>query len=113
MACRPQARESPVSYTFTGKEHETLDDRIAAQVANACGVEHHLLRLDDNFFSDFASHADRTVYVTDGSFGVMGAHEVYFNRQARLLAPVRLTGSSEAKSSDTYTPSNQSGCLQH
>jgi len=92
MACRPQARESPVSYTFTGKEHETLDDRIAAQVANACGVEHHLLRLDDNFFSDFASHADRTVYVTDGSFGVMGAHEVYFNRQARLLAPVRLTG---------------------
>jgi asparagine synthase (glutamine-hydrolysing) len=92
MACLPEARESPVSYTFTGKEHETLDDRIAAQVANACGVEYHLLRLDDNFFSDFASHADRTVYVTDGSFGVMGAHEIYFNRQARLLAPVRLTG---------------------
>jgi len=92
MACRPQTRESPVSYTFTGKEHETLDDRIASRVANACGIEHHLLRLGDNFFSDFASHADRTVYVTDGSFGVMGAHEIYFNRQARLLAPVRLTG---------------------
>jgi asparagine synthase (glutamine-hydrolysing) len=92
MACLPQTRESPVSYTFTGKEHETLDDRIAAQVANACGVEYHLLRLHDNFFSDFASHADRTVYVTDGSFGVMGAHEIYFNTQARLLAPVRLTG---------------------
>ena len=58
---------------FTGKEHKTLDDRIAGQVANACGVEHHLLRMDDNFFSDLASHADRTVYVTDGSFGVTGA----------------------------------------
>jgi len=92
MACRPQARESPVSYTFTGKEHETLDDRTAGRVANACGIEHHLLRLGDNFFSDFASHADRTVYVTDGSFGVTGAHEIYFNRQARLLAPVRMTG---------------------
>jgi asparagine synthase (glutamine-hydrolysing) len=92
MACHPQTLESPVSYTFTGKEHETLDDRIASRVANACGIEHHLLRLGDNFFSDFASHADRTVYVTDGSFGVMGAHEIYFHRQARLLAPVRLTG---------------------
>ena len=92
MACRPQACESPVSYTFTGKEHKTLDDRTAGRVANACGLEHHLLRLGGNFFSDFASHADRTVYVTDGSFGVTGAHEIYFNRQARLLAPVRMTG---------------------
>ena len=92
MACRPQACENPVSYTFTGKEHKTLDDRTAGRVASACGIEHHLLRLGGNFFSDFASHADRTVYVTDGSFGVTGAHEIYFNRQARLLAPVRMTG---------------------
>ena len=92
MACRPQAGESPVSYTFTGQEGETLDDRIAAQVAQACGIEHHLLRLGDDFFSDFASHADRTVYVTDGSFAITGAHEIYFNKQARQLASVRLTG---------------------
>jgi asparagine synthase (glutamine-hydrolysing) len=35
---------------------------------------------------------DRTVYVTDASFGATGAHEIYLNRQARQLAPVRLTG---------------------
>jgi asparagine synthase (glutamine-hydrolysing) len=92
MACRPHACENPVSYTFTGKEHKTLDDLIAGRVANACGIEHHLLRLGDNFFSDFASHADRTVYVTDGCLGLRGAHEIYFNRQARLLARVRVTG---------------------
>jgi asparagine synthase (glutamine-hydrolysing) len=92
IACRPQGGDNPMSYTFTGTKGETLDDRIAAQVANACGVEHHLLRLEESFLSEFASHADRTVYVTDGSFGVLGAHEIYFNRQARLLAPVRLTG---------------------
>jgi asparagine synthase (glutamine-hydrolysing) len=92
MACRPQPAQKPVSYTFTGKEHETLDDRIAKQVANACGLEHYLLRLGNDFFSDFVSHADRAVYVTDGSFSVMGAHEIYFNSQARQLAPVRLTG---------------------
>ncbi len=92
MACRPQAADGSTSYTFTGNEHETLDDRIAAQVAQACGLEHYLLRLGADFFSDFASYADRTIYLTDGCMAAMGAHEIYFNRQARRLAPVRLTG---------------------
>jgi asparagine synthase (glutamine-hydrolysing) len=37
-------------------------------------------------------HADKTVFVTDGCFGISGAHEIYFNRQARESALVRLTG---------------------
>jgi asparagine synthase (glutamine-hydrolysing) len=32
------------------------------------------------------------VYVTDGCAGVVGAHEIYFNAQARQLARTRLTG---------------------
>lgn len=92
LACEPENIDRPVSYTFTGQTGETYDDRIAAEVARVCGLEHHLLRFGPDFFSDFASHADRTVYVTDGCFGVTGAHEIYFNRQARQLAPVRLTG---------------------
>jgi asparagine synthase (glutamine-hydrolysing) len=92
LACKPENIESPVSYTFTGETGETFDDRVAAEVARACGLEHQLLRLRRGFFTDFASHADETVYVTDGSFGVIGAHEIYFNRQARQLAPLRLTG---------------------
>ena len=71
---------------------ETFDDRLAARVAKACGLEHRLLRIGADFFSDFASHVDRTVYVTDGCFGLTGAHEIYLNRRARQLAPVRLTG---------------------
>jgi asparagine synthase (glutamine-hydrolysing) len=92
LACKPENIERPVSYTFTGEAGETFDDRIAAEVARVCGLEHQLLRLGRDFFTDFASHVDDTVYVTDGCFGVIGAHEIYFNRQARELAPVRLTG---------------------
>lgn len=92
MACRPETNPLPVCYTFTGLNGETLDDRIAARVAAACGMEHHLLRLKPDFFSDFAAHADRTVYRTDGTFGILGTHEIYFHRQARELSPVRLTG---------------------
>lgn len=92
MACRPDTGTVPISYTFSGEKAETLDDRIAARVAAVCGVEHQILRLRPDFFSNFTSHVDRTVYITDGYLGPLGAHEIYFNAQARSLARVRVTG---------------------
>jgi asparagine synthase (glutamine-hydrolysing) len=92
MACLPDTGKKPLCYTFSGETGETFDDRLAARVAKACGLEHRLLRIGADFFSDFASYVDRTVYVTDGCFGALGAHEIYFNKQARQLAAVRLTG---------------------
>jgi asparagine synthase (glutamine-hydrolysing) len=92
MACCPHAVRDLVCYTFSGETGETLDDRLASRVASVCGLRHRLLRISSDFFSDFASHVDRTVYVTDGCFGATGAHEIYFNEKARELAPVRLTG---------------------
>ena len=92
MAGRPSGGPAQTSYTFTGPRGETLDDQVAIQVARAAGLEHRLLRLEPDFFNDFAAHADKTVFVTDGTFGVAGAHEIYFNRRARELAPLRLTG---------------------
>lgn len=92
MACLPGSPRDVVCYTFSGEEGLTLDDRLAARVAKSCGLEHYLLRIGSDFFSDFAAYADRTVYITDGSFGILGAHEIYLNAKARQLAPVRLTG---------------------
>jgi asparagine synthase (glutamine-hydrolysing) len=92
MACLASTTKKPVCYTFSGRDGQTLDDRIAAKVAKACGLEHQLLRIGSDFFSDFSDHLDRTVYVTDASLGATGAHEIYLNEQARELALVRLTG---------------------
>ena len=92
MACHPHDPRHETSYTFTGPTGRTLDDRVAARVAAACGLEHQLLRLQPDFFSNFAAHADKTVYITDGCSGILGAHEIYFHQQARPLAALRLTG---------------------
>jgi asparagine synthase (glutamine-hydrolysing) len=92
MACRPETAEKPVCYTFSGQNRDTLDARLAARVADACGLNHRTLRIGGDFFSDFASHVDRTVYTTDGCLDALGAHEIYMNAQARQLARVRLTG---------------------
>jgi asparagine synthase (glutamine-hydrolysing) len=92
MACRPETADKPICYTFSGEDGKTFDDRLAARVATTSGLEHRLLRIGPDFFSGFASYADRTVYATDGCFGPTGAHEIYFTKLARQLAPVRLTG---------------------
>ena len=92
MACLPPKESRPVCYTFTGQAQNLLDARIAAKVAAACGLDHHALRIGADFFNNFALHVDRTVYITDGCLGLLGAHEAYFNEGARRLARVRLTG---------------------
>lgn len=92
MACHPHDAARETSYTFTGPDGRTLDDRIAARVAAACGLEHQLLRLGSDFFNSFAAQADKTVFITDGCSGILGAHEIYFHKLARPLAAMRLTG---------------------
>jgi len=107
MARRPSTASRLVSYTFVGPTGETLDAQLAARVATACSVPHHLIRIGADFFSDFSSLVDRTVYVTDGSLGVCGAHEIYLNSRARDLAPLRVTGnfgSEVLRSVTTFKP---------
>jgi asparagine synthase (glutamine-hydrolysing) len=91
MACLPR-EVRPVCYTFAGQSQNLLDAQIAAKVAAACGLKHHVLRIGPDFFNDFSLHVDRTVYITDGCLGLFGTHEAYFNMQARRLALVRITG---------------------
>lgn len=90
MACRPT--DELVAYTFAGLDGLTFDARLASRVSAECRVPHHILRIGRDFLSQFASLADRTVYVTDGAFGICGAHEIYLNNLASALVPVRLTG---------------------
>jgi asparagine synthase (glutamine-hydrolysing) len=111
MACRPATTDGLVSYTFGGADRDTLDVQLAARVAAACHVPHHVLRIGHDFFSDFASLVDRTVYITDGSFGACGAHEVYLHAQARGRARVRLTGnygSEILRGATTFKPAGLS-----
>lgn len=92
MAGRPQNNGHTTCYTFSGNGVRTLDDKIAARIASASGLEHKLLRLEDDFFSNFPAYADKTIFATDGCAGIATTHEIYFNSRARQLAPIRLTG---------------------
>jgi asparagine synthase (glutamine-hydrolysing) len=116
MACLPHLPAAPVTYTFSGRHERTLDERIAARVAAARGLEHRILRLDDGFLANYRQLVDRTVYVTDGCFGATGTHEIYLNAKARRLAPIRVTGnfgSEVLRSMSTFKPIGLSRELIH
>jgi asparagine synthase (glutamine-hydrolysing) len=79
-------------FTYSGQHIDPLDATLSAEIARGCGLEHHVLRIENDFFRDFPALAERTVWRTDGCSGMTGAHEVYMSRKARALAPLRLTG---------------------
>jgi asparagine synthase (glutamine-hydrolysing) len=109
MACLPPTVNPPVCYTFSGRKHSTVDQRVAARVAAACGLEHHVLDIREDFLVNYPDWLDRTVRVTDGYSGAVGAHEMYFNARARQVSPVRLTGnfgSEVLRSVSTFKPIN-------
>lgn len=92
-ACLPREAPPAVAYTYAADGGDRLLDlTIARRVAGSCGMPHEALRIGSNFVEHFARHLDRTVWISDGTAGVLGAHELPLSEQASALAPVRLTG---------------------
>lgn len=90
IAASPDARGLP-AYTFAGNR-DTFDVRQARRVAKASGLKYQVVRLNDDFLETFPKLAEQTVYISDGELGVSGTHNLYLNRLAREISPVRLTG---------------------
>lgn len=93
MACRNAAPGQLPCYTFGGTYRDIFDMRIAPKVAAVCGQPHTALVLDDEeFLKDYPSQVERATYISDGLEGTEKADVINFNRMARAIAPVRMTG---------------------
>lgn len=79
-------------YTFAGPYRDCADVKIARTLARAVGLTHTTIPIGDEFLSQFATLAEKTVLLSDGNMDVSGAVELYANRQARQFAPIRITG---------------------
>jgi asparagine synthase (glutamine-hydrolysing) len=70
----------------------TGDVRVGRQVAARCNQPHRVIELGTDFLETIRENLDHSVYVSDGYLGLSGAAELYVNRQARSIAPARMTG---------------------
>jgi asparagine synthase (glutamine-hydrolysing) len=92
MACSGHDAGTLPCYTFGGSYRDCTDVSLARRVAQACGQQHQVITVDDQFIRQFASLADKAVYVSDGAMDVTGSVELFANARAREIAPVRMTG---------------------
>lgn len=92
MAGMPAGLDPMPSYTYSGAYRDCYDIKIARDVAASCGQRHQVISLGPEFFRNFSTLAEETVWATDGCLDLCGTHEIYFSKQARRLSPVRLTG---------------------
>ncbi len=79
-------------YSFGGTIHDCQDVIIARRVARAWSQPYEVITVGEEFFSQFASYAERTVYLTDGTCFMTHTADLYANEKAAEIAPIRMTG---------------------
>jgi asparagine synthase (glutamine-hydrolysing) len=71
-----------------------MDVKVAREVAAICRQPHSVISVGQDFFNQFPALAEKTVFISDGCMDVTGAIDLYVQKIARQIAPVRLTGTN-------------------
>ena len=87
----PESGKLPC-YTWGGTYRDCADVKIARRAANLCRQPHTTIPVGGEFLSQFHDLAERAVYISDGTMDVTGSIDLYVQRVARQIAPVRLSG---------------------
>jgi asparagine synthase (glutamine-hydrolysing) len=79
-------------YTWGGTYRDCADVKIARRTAKLCRQPHNTIPVAAEFLSQFHDLAEKAVYVSDGTMDVSGSIDIYVQRFARQIAPVRVSG---------------------
>jgi asparagine synthase (glutamine-hydrolysing) len=79
-------------YTFGGPYRDCQDVIIARRIAQICKQPYQVIQVGNEFLSQFARYAERTVYLSDGCASVNRSADLYTNEIAAGIAAVRMTG---------------------
>jgi asparagine synthase (glutamine-hydrolysing) len=92
MAWRNPAPGTMPCYTFGSMYRDNEDVKLARRVAEICHQKHVTIPTGEEFLSQFAHYAERTIYMTDATVDTSRAPDLYLNEKARLQAPIRMVG---------------------
>lgn len=102
------------TYSFSSHYRDPQDVQLAARIAQVCGQSHQVIPVGDEMLSQFHDLAARCVAYSGGAMDVTGAVELYANRLARQIRPIRLTGnygSEVVRSAVAFKPRSIAGGL--
>jgi asparagine synthase (glutamine-hydrolysing) len=92
LAWSPRPAGTLPCYTWGGKYRDCADVKIARRTAKLCEQPHKTILVGAEFLSQFGDLAEKAVYISDGTMDVTGSIDLYVQRLARQIAPVRLSG---------------------
>jgi asparagine synthase (glutamine-hydrolysing) len=92
MAWRKAEPNTLPCYTFGSMYRDNEDVKLARHVAKICGQQHEVVTTGEEFLSQFAHYAERTIYLTDACVDLGRSPDLYVNEKARLIAPIRMVG---------------------
>jgi asparagine synthase (glutamine-hydrolysing) len=92
LAWAPRSPGTLPCYTWGGTYRDCADVKIARRAAKLCQQPHNTISVGADFLSQFPSLAERAVYISDGTMDVTGSIDLYVQRLARQIAPVRVSG---------------------
>ncbi len=94
LAWAPRPSGALPCYTFGGPYRDCKDVLISRQIAGICGQKHDVINVGPDFLSNFPALAEEAVYLSDGAMDVLGAIDLYVQKRASEIAPVRVTGTN-------------------
>jgi asparagine synthase (glutamine-hydrolysing) len=92
LAWAPRLPGTLPCYTWGGKYRDCADVKIARRAAKLCQQPHNTILVGAEFLSQFHDLAEKAVYISDGTMDVTGSIDLYVQRLARQIAPVRVSG---------------------
>src|SRR5437667_2575325 len=92
LAWAPRPPGTLPCYTWGGRYRDCADVKIARRTAKLCQQPHNTISVGAEFLSQFHDLAEKAVYISDGTMDVTGAVDLYVQRLARQIAPVRVSG---------------------
>jgi asparagine synthase (glutamine-hydrolysing) len=81
-------------YTFGGRYRDCNDVKIARQLARLSQQPHQIIHVGREFLSEFPALAEKSAYITDGNLDASGTIDLFVQRRARQIAPIRITGTN-------------------
>jgi asparagine synthase (glutamine-hydrolysing) len=92
MAWHKAEPNSLPCYTFGSMYRDNEDVKLARRVARICGQPHQVMVTGEEFLSQFARYAERSIYLTDACVDLSRSPDLYVNEKVREIAPVRIVG---------------------
>jgi len=81
-------------YTFSGRYRDCSDVKLARRLAKLSQQPYQTIPINGNFTSQFPSLVEKVAYIGEGNVDASGTIDLFVQREARKIAPTRVTGTN-------------------